>query len=76
MNSQMVRQIFRAVQGGADPNQLVMQLAQNNPLFRNAMQMANGRTPEQIYGMAIQMAQQRGVDLNQLANNLGIPLPK
>lgn len=76
MNSQMVRQIFQAVQGGADPNQLVMQLAQNNPLFRNAMQMANGRTPEQIYGMAAQMAQQRGVDLNQLANNLGIPLPK
>lgn len=76
MNSQMVRQIFQAVQGGADPNQLVMQLAQNNPLFRNAMQMANGRTPEQIYGMATQMAQQRGVDLNQLANNLGIPLPK
>ena len=53
MNSQMVRQIFQAVQGGADPNQLVMQLAQNNPLFRNAMQMANGRTPEQIYGMVI-----------------------
>lgn len=76
MNSQMVRQIFQAAQGGADPNQLVMQLAQNNPLFRNAMQMANGRTPEQIYGMATQMAQQRGVDLNQLANNLGIPLPK
>ena len=76
MNSQMVRQIFQAVQGGADPNQLVMQLAQNNPIFKNAMHMANGRTPEQIYSMATQMAQQRGVDINQLANNLGIPLPK
>ena len=76
MNSQMVRQIFQAVQGGADPNQLIMQLAQNNPLFRNAMQIANGRTPEQIYGMATQMAQQRGIDLNQLARQLGVQLPK
>lgn len=76
MNNQMVRQIFQAVQNGADPQMVVMQLAQNNALFRNAMNMANGRTPEQIYGIATEMAQKRGVDIDMLANTLGIPLPK
>ena len=71
-----VQQIFQAVQNGANPNVIAMQLAQQNPVFRNALNMANGRTPEQIYDMAQQMAQQRGLDINQIAQQLGIPLPK
>lgn len=71
-----VQQIFQALQNGANPNVLAAQLAQNNPVFRQALQMTNGRTPEQIYGMAAQMAQQRGMDINQIAQQLGIPLPK
>ena len=71
-----VQQIFQAVQGGANPNVIAMQLAQQNPVFRNALNMANGRTPEQIYDMAAQMAQQRGLDINQIAQQLVIPLPK
>lgn len=76
MNRQMVQQIFGAVQNGANPQMVVMQLAQNNPVFKNAMNMANGRTPAQIYDMAFQMAQRRGVDINQLAQQLGIELPR
>ena len=71
-----VQQIFQAVQNGANPNVIAMQIAQKNPVFRNALNMANGRTPEQIIGMAQQMAQQRGVDLNQVAQQLGMQLPK
>ncbi len=71
-----VQQIFQAVQNGANPNVIAMQIAQQNPVFRNALNMANGRTPEQILGMAQQMAQQRGVDLNQVAQQLGMQLPK
>ena len=76
MNRQMVQQIFGAVQNGANPQTVIMQLAQGNPTFRNAMNMANGKTPDQIYSMAFQMAQQRGVDINQLAQQLGIQLPR
>ncbi len=71
-----VQQIFQAVQGGVNPNMLAMQLAQKNPVFRNALNMANGRTPEQIIGMAQEMARQRGVDLNRVAQQLGMQLPK
>ena len=76
MNNQFVQQIFGAVQNGANPQALAMQLAQQNPMFQRALQMVNGRTPEQIYDMAAQMAQQRGLDINQIAQQLGVPLPK
>lgn len=74
MNSPM--QILQAVQNGANPNQIISNLIQQNPAFRQAMQAVNGKTPDQIRDMAYQMAQQRGVDLAQFAQQMGIPLPK
>lgn len=67
-------QTIQALQKGANPNQLMMQLVQQNPAVRQAVQMVNGKTPDQIRDMAQQMARQRGVDLNQLMQTLGIRL--
>lgn len=69
-------QILQAVQNGANPNQIISNLIQQNPAFRQAMQAVNGKTPDQIRDMAYQIAQQRGVDLAQFAQQMGIPLPK
>lgn len=69
-------QLIQAIQRGGNPNQLIMQAAQQNPALQQAMQAVNGRTPEQVRDMAYQLARQRGVDLNQLAQQLGIRLPK
>lgn len=69
-------QAIQMLRSGANPNQLMMQLAQNNPAVQQAMRAVNGKTPDQIRDMAMQMAQQRGVDLNQLARQMGISLPK
>ena len=69
-------QIIQAVQRGANPNQLMMQLAQSNPAIRQAMQLVNGKTPDQIRDMVQQRAQQMGVDLNQIEKQWGIKLPK
>ena len=74
MNSPL--QLIQMIQRGGNPQQLVMQAAQNNPILRQAMQAVNGRTPEQVRDMAYQMARQQGVDLNQMARQLGIRLPK
>lgn len=69
-------QLIQMLKGGGNPHQLIMQAAQHNPALRQAMQMVNGRTPEQIRDLAYQLAQQRGIDLNQLAQTLGVKLPK
>lgn len=76
MNNNPMNQIMNALQQGVNPSQIAMQLAQNNPSVRQAMQLVNGKTPEQVRDMAFQMAKQRGVDLYQLARNMGIQLPK
>lgn len=67
-------QVIQALQQGANPNQMMMQLVQQNPAVRQAMQMVNGKTPDQIRDMAQQIARQRGIDLNQLTRQLGIKL--
>lgn len=69
-------QIIQAVQNGANPNQLIAQLAQSNPAIRQAMQLMNGKTPDQIRDMAQQRAKQMGVDLNQMGQQWGFKLPK
>lgn len=71
-----VRQIMQAVQNGANPNQITQRLIQENPAVQQAAQMMNGKTPEQIRNMAYSIAQQRGVDLNRLAQQMGIKIPK
>ena len=69
-------QILQAVQNGANPNQLINQLAQTTPAIRQAMQIMNGKTPTQIRDMVYRTAQQRGVDLNQVARQWGVKLPE
>ena len=69
-------QFIQALQKGGNANQLLMQAAQRNPAVQQAMQAVNGRTPEQVRDLAYEMARQRGVDLNQIAQQLGIRLPK
>lgn len=75
MNNPMA-QIMAAIQRGITPNQIAMRLAQQNPAVRQAMQFMNGKLPQQIQREVQQMAAQNGVNLNQLAQQLGIQLPK
>lgn len=46
-------------------NSMLRQNLQANPLFQRAMQMANGKSPEQLQQIAQNLCQQKGVDMNQ-----------
>lgn len=69
-------QMMQMLRGSQNPMQTMMQLSRQNPQLNQIMQMANGKTPTQMEQMVRQAAQQRGVDLNQLAQQLGIRLPR
>lgn len=69
-------QMVQMLRGAQNPMQTMMQLSQQNPQLNQIMQMTNGKTPAQMEQMVRQAAQQRGVDLNQLAQQLGVKLPK
>ena len=69
-------QLVQMLQGSGNPMQMLMGMAQNNPALGQALQMVNGKTPAELERMAYDMAKQRGVDLNQLAKQMGIRLPR
>lgn len=74
MNNAM--QLAQMLRQGGNRQQIIAQYAQKSPTFQGTMQRINGRTPQQILEMAQQMADQSGVNLQQLAQRLGVRLPQ
>ena len=71
-----IKNAVRAILNSVNPYQAFYQTAQNNPAVQQAMQITNGKTPKQIKELAYNIARQRGIDLDKLAENLGIKLPE
>ena len=69
-------QIMHMLRGGGDPMQMLMNMSESNPQLRQVMQMTNGKTPAEMRGMVMDEARKRGIDVNQLAQQMGIRLPK
>ena len=69
-------QVFNAIIKSTNPNQMLMQYAQQNPAIREAMQMVNGKTPDQVRQITESIARQRGINLTTFMRELGIQIPK
>ena len=68
--------LLRNIQGGANPNALLNQMAHSDPRAAQALQMLQGKTTDQLRTMAENMARERGTSVEQIAQSLGIRLPK
>ena len=69
-------QAIQMLQNGTNPNQIMNQMIQQHPAVRQAAQFMNGKTPQQIKAEVQKMAKRRGINLDQLAKQLGIRLPE
>ena len=69
-------QVFNAIAKSTNPNQMLMQYARQNPAIREAMQMVNGKTPNQVKQMAESIAQERGINLGVFMREMGIKMPE
>lgn len=58
--------ILQMMSRATDPMNALRQMAQNNPQIGKAMQMIEGKSPEQLKNMAQNMAKEQGIDLNSL----------
>lgn len=45
--------------------QMANQMLRSNPLFQRAMQMAHGKSEEELKQIANNLCKQRGIDLNE-----------
>lgn len=75
-NMNLVNQFMALVNGGGNPAALARQMLTNNPKAKEVMaqfqNMANGRSPKEL---AMQLAKQNGVDMEQMmqfASRLGL----
>lgn len=71
-----VMQLIRSMQSGGNPMQMLIGMAKDDPQIGQVLGMVNGKTPAEMQRMVYDIAGQRGVDVNQLARQLGIRLPK
>lgn len=69
-------QLIQMIQGGGNPMQMLTQASQQNPVIGQVLRMTNGKTPGEMRNMAYEMARQKGVDINQVAQSMGLKLPK
>lgn len=60
--------------GQNDPTQVLKQAAANNPQIAQLLEMRRGGTTFQQ--IAFQMAKQRGINLNQMVQNVSRFMPK
>lgn len=73
--AETIMQIIKVYKGGGNPLALMAQMANTNPEMAQAMQMVDGKSPQQIKQMVQNMANEQGIDLKQLAQQYGLQLP-
>ena len=64
--------LVQVMNSGGNPMALLQQMAGQNPQIAQAMRMMQGKNPQQLEQMARSMAQERGIDINQMIRQLGI----
>lgn len=68
--------LWQMMQGGGDPMTLLRTFAQQNPQAAPALQMVDGKDPDQLKTIYFNLCQSRGVDPAQFAQQMGVQLPK
>ena len=73
MNNPMMA-IMQAAMGGMRPAQFLQQMAMQNPMAAQAINLIQGKSPEQLREIADNMAKQRGTTVEEIARQYGLPM--
>lgn len=79
MNNPMMHPVMRLIgmaRQGADPRQMVRQMAMQDPRAAQVEKILGGKTQDQQRTIVENMAKERGIDLGQMAQSLGVRLPR
>ena len=75
MAGNLLSAMMQMMRSGGNPMYLLQQMAAQDPQVSQAMRMIQGKSPQQLRSMAENMAKERGVSLEGMANQMGITLP-
>ena len=65
-----------ALRKAQNPMSLLQQLSNQNPQLKRVIEVMNGKSPKELEEYVRNVAQTQGVDLNQLAQKMGLQLPQ
>ena len=74
MNNPFVS-LIGLVRNGGNPQAMLNQIAQTNPQVRQAMQMMQGKSSSELRQMAMNMAKEQGVNINDFLRQIGVNIP-
>lgn len=69
-------QMIQAARMGRNPMEMLQQMAAGNPPALSLMQSIQGKSPAELKQMAENLARERGTNLQAVAQQLGIQLPR
>lgn len=67
--------LMQMMQGGGNPMQLAQMFAQQNPQAAPAMQLIQGKSPQQLQETFYNLCKSRGVNPQDIARQCGVNLP-
>lgn len=67
--------LMQMMQGGGNPMQLAQMFAQQNPQTAPAMQLIQGKSPQQLQETFYNLCKSRGVNPQDIARQCGVTLP-
>ncbi len=69
-------QMLGALQKARNPMDLLKQLSANNPQLKRVIEVMDGKSPQELKAYVQNVAKTQGIDLNNLAQKMGLQLPQ
>ena len=70
--NEILMMLIQVMRSGGNPMQAVASMAKGNPVMRQGANMIAGKSPEQVEQIARNMAKQRGVNIDEMLQQLGL----
>ena len=67
-------QLIGLLQNSNNPMGVLQQLLGNNPQYRQVLQIAQGKSPQELEQYVRNLYQSQGQDINQVASQFGLKL--
>lgn len=68
--------LAQMMKNGGNPMPIIQQAARANPQLNQFLQMVNGKSPEQLKQMAMNIAKEKGTTVEEVAQQMGLSVPK
>lgn len=75
MNNNPFMALMQLARSGGNPMQMLSQMAGRDPRAAQAMRLIHGKSPQQLRQVAENMAKERGITLDEIAQQMGVNLP-